>query len=108
MTTLHYTTLDELLDRHIGTKETPERQLFDSEVRTSVEAWRLGESLKNTREKENLTQEQLEEKSGVKKSQISRMENGHSVSLSTWSKVFRALGYESGTLDLGTRRIVLW
>ena len=48
-----------------------------------------------------LTQEELGERIGVQKSQISRMERGYSISIPTMSRVFKALGIATATLDLG-------
>jgi transcriptional regulator with XRE-family HTH domain len=49
--------------------------------------------LKEERKKAGLTQEQLAEKIGTKKSYISRLENGKAdVQLSTLYKIFRGLG----------------
>ena len=48
-------------------------------------------------------------KVGVKKSQFSRLERGYSITIPTVSKVFCALGINSGTLDLGSAgRVALW
>ena len=53
----------------------------------------LAERLKEERKKAGLTQAQLAEKIGTKKSYISRIENGHTdVQLSTLFKIFQGLG----------------
>ena len=83
------TTFDELLDMEYGPKGSPERDQFDRDT----EAFILAERLKEERKKAGLTQAQLAEKIGTKKSYISRIENGHTdVQLSTLFKIFQGLG----------------
>lgn len=80
--------LDELTNKHIGKKGTPERDAFESELRIDL----LGEAIKKARKERNLTQEQLGNLVGVQKAQISKIE--HSLSdarLTTILKVFKAL-----------------
>lgn len=102
-------TFDEVLDEQVGTCGTPERDEFERRVADSVQAYKLGEAVKEARKKENLTQAQLGERAGVGKAQISKVENGGRTSLPTISRVFRALGITSGTLDLGRHgRVALW
>ena len=59
---------------------------------------------------QNLTQEQLGERIGVQRAQISKLEKGTSViTLPTMSRVFQALGIATATLDLGIAgKIALW
>lgn len=49
----------------------------------------------------NLTQEQLGEKVGVQKSQISRLERGRSISLASMVRIFKAMGIPL-TLEMGS------
>ncbi len=82
-------TLDELLDVEFGVKGTPERERFDEETRAIC----LAETLKEERHRAGLTQEQLAEKIGTKKTYISRLENGKAdVQLSTLFRIFEGLG----------------
>ena len=102
-------TLDEVLDESIGKKGTPKRDEFDRKVEESLHAYRIGEAIKNARLKQNLTQEELGERIGVQKAQISRMERGYSISIPTMSRVFKALGISTATLDLGVAgKVALW
>ena len=103
-------TLDEVTDRIIGEKGTPERDKFERSVEEAVHAYHIGEAIKNARLKQKLTQEELGEKVGVKRAQICKLENGRcSPTLSTVSRVFRALGVPTATLDLGAYgKLVLW
>jgi len=82
------TSLVELTDRFIGKKGTPERDAFEYELTIDL----LGEAIKNARKERHLTQEQLGELVGVKKSQISKLENSLTdARFETILKVFRAL-----------------
>ena len=52
----------------------------------------IGELLKAERQKQNLTQKQLAEKSGISFVSISRFENGTQPRLSIITKIFDAMG----------------
>lgn len=100
---------DEILDEDMGKVGTPERDAFEAEVQTEIHAYKIGEAIKKARMLQNLTQEQLGERLGVQRSQISRIEKGRSISVSTMGRVFRALGIATGTLDLGAiGKVALW
>lgn len=80
--------LDEVKDRYIGVKGTPEREEFEFELQLDI----LGEMIKSARKERNLTQEELGELVGVQKSQISKLEkNASNVTIHTILKVFTAL-----------------
>ena len=80
--------LDEMIDEHIGIKGTTERNIFEEELRLDL----LGQTIKKIREEKNLTQEQLGKMVGVKKAQISKIENHLTdARFETILKVFRAL-----------------
>lgn len=101
--------LEEVTDEMIGKKGTPVRDNFDRKVEEALYAYRIGEAMKNARLKQNLTQEELGERVGVQKAQISRMERGYSISIPTMSRVFKALGITTATLDLGVAgKVALW
>jgi len=81
-------TLDQLKDRDIGKVGTPERDIYEFDLRMEL----LGEMIKSVRKERNLTQEQLGELIGVQKSQISKLERSpKNVTIETILKVFRAL-----------------
>jgi HTH-type transcriptional regulator / antitoxin HipB len=81
-------TLDQLKDKHIGKVGTPERDVYEFELKVDI----LGEMIKSVRKERHLTQEQLGELVGVNKSQISKLErNTKNVTIETLLKVFRAL-----------------
>ena len=58
---------------------------------------------------QNLTQEQLGERIGVKRAQISRLERDYSITIPTMRRVFKALGVGTATIDLGIAgKVALW
>ena len=86
---MNCTTLDELLDVQYGKVGTPERDEFDKET----QAFCLAATLKEERLRAGLTQEQLAERIGTKKTYISRLENGKAVVLlNTLFQIFDGLG----------------
>lgn len=96
MAQMNLTPLSEVVDDVWGKKGSPERDAM--------------EAIKSERLRQNLTQEELGAKVGVKKSQISKLESGKCViTLPTMSKIFKALGFGSASLDLGTDlKVALW
>ena len=81
-------TLEELTDKYIGKIGTPKRDAFENELRLDL----IGHAIKEARKERNLTQEQLGELVGVKKAQISKIENNATdARFATILKVFRAL-----------------
>ena len=80
--------LDEMTDKHIGKIGTPNRDAFENELRLDL----LGQTIKSIRQEQNMTQEELGELVGVKKEQISKIENSLTdARFDTILKVFRAL-----------------
>ena len=77
-------TFDQLLDEKYGKKGNVQRGQFDQ----NSLAFRLGVMLKEARIEANLTQEELAEKTGTKKSYISRIERGLSdIQITTYYKL---------------------
>ena len=102
-------THEQMLDKYIGEVGTPERDQFEAEVSAEAQEYFIGAAIKETRKKQGLTQEELGERMGVKKSQVSRLERGKSIAYSTMVRAFRALGVKSASLDLGSfGRVALW
>ena len=100
---------EEVKDELIGKVGTPERDEHERKVAEAVHAYHIGEAIKKARLLQNLTQEQLGERVGVKKAQISRLERGYSITIPTMSRVFKALGSSTATLDLGIGgKVALW
>ena len=105
MEQMKFYTHEEMLDRVIGVRGTPEREKYEADINNFL----IGEAIKQTREAKNLTQEQLGELMGVKRAQISKIESGKSVSFSTIVRAFRAMGVQSANLDLGSLgKVALW
>ena len=81
-------TLKEAEDKLIGLKGTSERDQYEFELKLEL----IGDMIQTARKERNLTQEQLGQLIGVKKAQISRLENNTSnVTIDTILKVFNAL-----------------
>lgn len=110
MAQMKFRKADALIDDVWGKVGTPERDAMEAQLKEEVNAYFVGEAIKNARIQHNLTQEELGEKIGVKRSQICKLENGRcSPTLSTISRVFRALGIATATLDLGIGgKVALW
>ena len=77
-------THNEVIDTLVGVKGTAQREAYD----LSIELFLVGQTI---REKRNLTQEDLGNLIGVKKAQISLIENGKNLTIATILKVFKAL-----------------
>ena len=78
------TSFEALLEEKYGKKGTEARDKFDADSL----AFRLGVMLKEARKEANLTQEELAERTGTKKSYISRIERGMSdIQVSTYAKL---------------------
>ena len=90
---------EDILTEQYGEIDTPRRNDFECKVDEAVHAYRIGEAVKKARLQQNLTQEQLGDRVGVKKAQISRIERGYSITIPTMSRVFKALGIATATLD---------
>ena len=74
------TTFDEHLDKRYGELGSEKRTEFEIKAK----AFAIGEILREARKEAHMTQEQLAQKTGTRKSFISRIENGHSdIQLST-------------------------
>ena len=82
-------TLDQAEDLLIGKKGTEERNEYEFELKLEL----IGDMIKTARKKRKLTQEQLGELVGVKKAQISRLENSTgNVTFETVMRIFNVLG----------------
>ncbi len=78
------TTFDEHLENRYGKLGTSKRTEFEIKAK----AFAIGEILREARKEAQMTQEQLAEKTGTRKSFISRIENGHSdIQLSTLYRI---------------------
>ena len=78
-------TFDLLIDVEHGKIGTESRNSYEEKSQMFI----ISEMLKNARKEANITQEQLAEKTGTKKSYISRIENGRgNIQLSTLIRIF--------------------
>ncbi|MCT4613968.1 MAG: helix-turn-helix domain-containing protein [Marinifilaceae bacterium] len=78
------TNFEDILKAKYGEKGSPSRDKYDADSL----AFRLGAMLKEARKEANMTQEQLAERTGTKKSYISRIERGLSdIQLSSFHKL---------------------
>ena len=78
-------TFDELLNIKYGKPGAKKRDEFEVKAKSFV----IGEMIKEARKEAHLTQEALAEKTGTKKSYISRLENGKiDIQISTLFKIF--------------------
>ena len=98
--------LDELTDKYIGEKGTEKRDDFENELRLDL----LGQTIKKVRLERNLTQAELGELVGVKKAQISKIENSLTdARFETILKVFRALNAKINfSVELNETKTALW
>ena len=86
---MNCSSLDELLNVEFGNVGTATRDEFDRDT----EAFCLAQTLKEERKRAGLTQEELADKIGTKKTYISRLENGKAdIQLSTLFRIFEGLG----------------
>lgn len=95
--------LKELTDKYIGKKGTKKRDDFEQELRFDL----LGQAIKQARLDRNMTQEELGELVGVKRAQISKIENSATdARFTTIIKVFDALGAKVNfNVELNNRKI---
>jgi len=85
---------DELLDKKYGKIGSKKRNEFEERSHMFI----ISEMLKQARKEEKLTQEQLAERAGTKKSYISKLENAKgNIQLSTLIRIFETgLGRKIG------------
>lgn len=80
---------DEVQDELFGPVGTPQRDQLEKES----EMFRISERLKSARKNAGLTQQELAEKVGLKRSDLSLIENGKmNISIETLFDLFRAVG----------------
>ena len=83
------TSINELLDRDIGIKGSPEREKFDAKVQSGV----IAAQLKELRKQKNLTQQQLADLVGMDKGRISKIEKGtRNLTIETINRIAHAMG----------------
>ena len=99
--------MEEVLDEIVGPVGTAERTAFDRDVEADILAWRVGEAIRQARESQHLTQQQLGERVGIRRGQISRMERGGGVTISSLIRVLKAIGIPASIDMQGVGRVTL-
>ena len=100
MEAIKFYTLDEVKDKHIGEVGTPHRDKYEAELQSFL----IGEAIKKS---QNMTQEELAQKIGVQRSQVSKIESGRNLTLSTIARVFKAMGMKASLSISGLGSITL-
>ena len=97
-------TFAESLDRALGKPGEPLRDEYEHEMKSFL----MGDTIRKARQAKALTQEQLGELMGVKRSQVCRIEKGQNLSFSTIARAFRAMGINA-CFDMGKYgKVALW
>lgn len=87
-TKLRSYSLEQVIDEMVGKKDNIQRQEFEWNLQSEI----IGDLIKTTRLAHDLTQEQLGQKIGVQKAQISRLERqANNMTIGTLLRVFNAL-----------------
>lgn len=81
-------THQEMLDRVVGKIGSPRRDAMEAELQSYL----IGEAIKKARKDKKLTQTQLGELMGIQRAQVSRIENGHNLTIGTIVRAFKAMG----------------
>lgn len=82
-----FISVEELKDQLIGKLGTPERDAYEEKSKLCA----IGAAIKQARKQRNLTQEELGRMAGVRKAQISKIENGNNVVFTTVLRLFKAM-----------------
>lgn len=104
---MKFYTFEEVQDEIIGKIGTPERDEYERELQEELHAYHIGEAIKQARKEKNLTQEQLGELMGVRRSQISKIESGKNLNFSTIARAFKAMEIPAN-LAFGNVSLSLW
>lgn len=104
MEKMKFYTEEEIIDKHIGKKGTLARDKFEEDLQSFL----IGEAIKKARQSKNLTQEELGNLIGVQRAQISRIESGKNLTLSTLAKVFKAMGISAKLEIDNLGKVALW
>lgn len=100
-------TFEELQDKYIGKIGSPERDKYEKNLQEEIQAYHIGEAIKKARKDKNLTQKQLGELMGVNRAQVSKIESGKNLSISTISRAFKAMNIPAN-LAFGNISVALW
>lgn len=100
-------TLDELKDRDLGPIGTPRRDEYERKLAEELQAYHVGEAIRQAREAQKLTQAELGKKMGVQRAQVCRLESGKSITLASMMRAFRALNVQVALDMKGIGRVSL-
>lgn len=100
-------TLDELKDRDLGPIGTPRRDEYERKLAEELQAYHVGEAIRQAREAQQLTQAELGKKMGVQRAQVCRLESGKSITLASMMRAFRALNVQVALDMKGIGRVSL-
>ena len=98
---------EEIEDKIVGEPGSPRRDAYEARLQEELHAHHIGEVIRQARIEKKLTQEQLGELMGVKRTQVSKMENGKNLSFSIVSRAFKAMNIPAN-LVLGRFSFALW
>jgi len=107
MAQMNLTPLSSLVDDVWGKKGTPRRDEMEARLEEEVKAYNVGEAIKEARCKQNLTQEALAQRIGVHRAQVSKIESGRNLTLTTVARVFGAMGMKPSLTVPGLGSIAL-
>lgn len=79
-----------MLDMTLGKRGEVAREEYEAQV----EDFLVGLAIRQAREAQNLTQEELGQRIGVQRARISSIEKGTNLRLSTLRRIFKALNLE--------------
>lgn len=100
-------TWEQVQDELFGKIGTQEREEYEKGVSETIHFYKIGEAIKKARKEKKLTQEQLGELMGVQRAQISKIESGKNLSVSTIARAFKAMNIPA-KLSLGNVSLSLW
>lgn len=98
---------EEVENELFGEPGTPEREEYEKGVSETIHFYKIGDAIKQARKEKNMTQTQLGELMGVQRAQISKIENGKNLNVSTIARAFRAMNIPA-KLNLGNVTLSLW
>ena len=101
-------TQEEMEDKYIGPIGTPKRDEYERKLADELHAYHIGEAIKRARVAQSLTQEELGERMGVQKSQVSRIESGKSITIASMIRAFKAMGVHVALEMQGVGNVALW
>lgn len=107
MARMEYKTLEELEDKYVGKTGSPRRNAYEAQLKEELQAYHIGEAIRQARKEKGLTQEQLGELMGVQRPQVSKIESGRNLTVSTIARAFKALGVPA-EINAGGLRFALW